>query len=521
MKKFLCCMMAAIVFLLSPLSAFASTTEAMLMFSLQQDEYAVMPLAVYDAVTVGGGSGWYDKNTDTFVYANKNVSVSDNKVPSIWQSYYSKNYTSQYLPIYVFHLSGDNMGTTGVTNRYMYSPLRLHFGAGSVSTPNWFYANPSGLDIFKSYAVIRMAGTVQIGGSHWSVSGDNETYALSTIPLSSIYTSSSNFNGSEYDLGIDFTLNIDNPDVVRWYYGGYHDSVLGDYNPDNSFANFQRFYNARITDITVYTVLNLSSFVNGDYNLSDTLNNHSVLPVFSGLSDADLYIISDDTVLNPDSDTNIINSLSNSISSMGSNISKTVSTSFNQVKIQITQSTNTITSRIQTMETNVVDGLNNVISSAQQNTQNIINAVTQKVDEVKIGITEVKDSILDLPNKIQEMLLGLIVPDSDTMADKYSEFSGLLEEKLGVIYQIPMMLFDFFDTIVNAATTPQTSLTLPAFTLPWIDGSTLTVWNSMEYKIIPDGLEVLSDLIKTVTSMTVVVLTFNSVKRAYERFLRS
>ena len=107
------------------------------------------------------------------------------------------------------------------------------------------------------------------------------------------------------------------------------------------------------------------------------------------------------------------------------------------------------------------------------------------------------------------------------MADKYSEFSGLLEEKLGVIYQIPMMLFDFFDTIVNAATTPQSTLTLPAFRLPWIDGSQLTIWNSMEYKIIPDGLEVLSDLIRTVTSMTVVVLTFNSVKQAYERFLRS
>lgn len=168
-------------------------------------------------------------------------------------------------------------------------------------------------------------------------------------------------------------------------------------------------------------------------------------------------------------------------------------------------------------------GFDNAIVSfdIEDESVGLIKGIIEWLKSIRDGITGVFDAIVDLPNKIQDMLIGLIVPDSDTMASKYSEFSELLEEKLGVIYQIPMMLFDFFDTIVNAATTPQSSLTLPAFTLPWIDGSTLTVWNSMEYKIIPDGLEVLSDLIKTVTSMTVVVLTFNSVKRAYERFLRS
>lgn len=521
MKKILASILAAFFVVLSPISAYAAaTTESMMMFSAGtgSNEYSVMPLAVYDAITVGGGSGWYDKNTDSIVNSMYNVSVTNNKAPQIWQGYNRKDYTTQYLPVYVFHIAGYNLGTTGVTNRYMYDRLQLLFGGGSDSVPSWFYGNPSGLDIFKSYAVVRMAGTAQIGGSHWGVSGDNETYALSTIPLSSIFTGSTNPDAYVYDLSVDFTLNIDNPDVVRWYYGGYHDSVLGDYNPDDTFANFQRFYNARITDITIYTVLNMSSFVYGENDISDMLNNYTVMPLFYGFNNADLYIISDDTGAKPNSDTNIINSVNNSISSMGSNISKTVTTNINQVKQQITNSTNTITTKIDTMSQNIQTGLSNVVESAKQNTQNIINTVTQKVDQVKETVTEVKDSILDLPNKLEEKALSLVVPEPETIESKYSDFTGLLEEKLGIVYQVPTMLFEFFETIVNAAITPQSTLTLPAFKLPWIDGTQLTIWNSMEFDIMPKGLEVLSDLIQVVTSMTCVVLTFDTVRRFYKNF---
>lgn len=209
---------------------------------------------------------------------------------------------------------------------------------------------------------------------------------------------------------------------------------------------------------------------------------------------------------------------SSAIQSSITGLQTTITTQLNSVKSAIDNSTTTITTKIDTMASDIKTGLDNVVSSAKENTKQIIDTVTEKVDEVTAGISEVKDSILDLPNKMQEMLTDFIVPDEDAVADKMTDFQGLAEEKLGIIYQVPEMMFDAVNALVNGATNPQSTMTFPAFSLPWIDGSQLRVWDSQEFEIIPSGLENLRDLIQTVTSMVFVIMTFNSLKRAYERF---
>lgn len=502
MKKILAFILAAFFVVLSPISAYASTTESMMLFSLQQDDYAVMPLASVDSTGYTQYVGYYNALTDSRLSSSSHYNISSgDEIFLLHTNYPNFNYQPSLYPFSSLAFYSLSLPVEEGSN------IRLVIGNYFMSiydSVNEYFLNNNMISPFQCFAKIEYSATGQIGNTH---SGGWTSSNIINISSSFLPT-----DFSQYSFMIDSSIPVTLPSLDSWVTS----------NSSSSSLHPERVYNVKINYIQLYFYLPVnSSFTLRDgtpFNVNTHLNTSIGLNFqhYGSSNPGTFFILYDDNVGSPSSSSSF-SGIQNSISS----VSRTLATGVNQIKTQLTQSTNTITTKIDTMANDVKTGLQNVVTSAQQNTQNIINTVTQKVDQVKETVSEVKDSILDLPNKIQEMLLGLIVPDSDTMASKYEEFSGLLEEKLGVIYQIPMMLFDFFDTIVNAATTPQTSLTLPAFTLPWIDGSTLTVWNSMEYKIIPDGLEVLSDLIKTVTSMTVVVLTFNSVKRAYERFLRS
>lgn len=495
MKKIIASILAAFFLVLSPISAYAATTESMMMFSsgFRSDEYAVMPLASVsdNNFNVGFAVGFYSPVSNSFdMSSTRFYSASNGLLSESVNRSYSSSFDSN--DCFSFQLTFNNIDDLQ-NFRVLMSGFEFYLLIDDLR----FFIPTDRMTMFSSYADLNWSGSIRNGNTHLGSSAQSSI----SVSSSSLIQSSFNVNGLSFML--DCLLDADVPDVSLWE--NYVESANGNAVTSASIDSFTLTFIFPLN--STFTLPSDDSIVASDY-------------LYPGAS-VRAYVNFDNGICNilSDSfgDSSGLGSLSSSISSSMANMNKSI----NSVKTQITQSTNTITTKIDTMSQDIQTGLSNVVESAKQNTQNIINTVTQKVDEVKTGITEVKNSILDLPNKIQEMLLGLIVPDSQTMADKYSEFSQLLEEKLGVIYQIPMMLFDFFDTIVNAATTPQTTLTLPAFRLPWIDGTQLTIWNSMEYKIIPDGLEVLSDLIRTVTSMTVVVLTFNSVKRAYERFLRS
>ena len=66
MKRIYCSLLVVMFVLFSPLSAFASTTESMLMYAASDDEYAVMPLAAVDNFNVSFEVGEYDISTDSY-----------------------------------------------------------------------------------------------------------------------------------------------------------------------------------------------------------------------------------------------------------------------------------------------------------------------------------------------------------------------------------------------------------------------------------------------------------------------
>lgn len=202
-----------------------------------------------------------------------------------------------------------------------------------------------------------------------------------------------------------------------------------------------------------------------------------------------------------------ISSLSTSITKQITEVKQTVSQGASQVKDAISNQTQTLTDKL----TDVKDG--------------IVNGITELKETTEQGFTDVVQGITDLPGKMQEMLTDFIVPDEDTVADKMTDFQSLAEEKLGVIYQVPTMMFDMAEGIISGVSNPEGEMVLPKFeiimpaTNQTRSGETLTVWEEYRFAIWPAGTEVIQTAVQTATSMICVIFTFNALKRKYEEWL--
>ena len=93
-------------------------------------------------------------------------------------------------------------------------------------------------------------------------------------------------------------------------------------------------------------------------------------------------------------------------------------------------------------------------------------------------------------------------------------FDGLktmAETKLGFLYSIFQMVYDLFNSLVTGVTNPMQTLTIPRFAFPFAlaDGGDICLWEEMTFDILPSGMEVLHNLVKTVTSIVIVLATMS------------
>lgn len=195
-------------------------------------------------------------------------------------------------------------------------------------------------------------------------------------------------------------------------------------------------------------------------------------------------------------------------------VNDSISSGFTQAISVISNQTTQITGKIDSLQQHVTNKLDTVNQS-----------ITDLQDTTKHGFNIVEQGIKDLPGKIGEMLQGLIVPDSDKVSGKFSDFNDLAEEKLGVIYQVPEMMFSMANSVVSGAVEQKGEMTLPKFEIimPATNqsraGERLTVWEEYTFQIWPEGTEVIHTAVQTATSMICVILTFNALKRKYEDWL--
>lgn len=481
-RRLIACLL---VFFLFCSPVYASTSSSAL-------DYHAMPMSLDDTLVTSAESAGVEVSVVAGLYdlSSDSIFVETPSVSSIVGSDGSLSFYGGYLDISGYDYSSSNIK---VSSRFKLSNLDWVSGRSYRVIANNYYlqfisfgSHPGSFEAFftdsaypfLAYVDCYWSGTMKRGNSFVPFSNKRVR-----VPLSSIITKyvqrSDGFVGD-----IDFTINADAPfsTIVE---DGYE----------------YEFVSGKITEIDLCQIYDIDS--SNFYDLTNEKLSSVPLDISTGfsayVSPVYLNIIYSSSGFGSSTDS-LISSGIKSVNSSISSLSNNMNVKFNEVK--------------QTIQQGASDVKNEILNQ----TQTLTDKLTDVKETTKQGFEDVVQGITDLPGKIQEMLTDFIVPDEDSVADKMTDFQSLAEEKLGIIYQVPEMMFDSVNALVDGATNPQSTMTFPAFSLPWIDGSQLKVWDSQEFEIIPSGLENLRDLIQTVTSMVFVIMTFNSLKRAYERF---
>lgn len=133
-------------------------------------------------------------------------------------------------------------------------------------------------------------------------------------------------------------------------------------------------------------------------------------------------------------------------------------------------------------------------------------------------------AIMSLPQQISnfviEGLKTLFIPSSDNIMSTFDGLKTLAESKLGFLYTMFTMVYDLLHSIVIGVANPMQTLTIPAFSLPWIDGSSLVIWNEMTFDIMPQGLDVLKNLVKLLTSLVLITATISHCVEYFRSFFK-
>lgn len=144
------------------------------------------------------------------------------------------------------------------------------------------------------------------------------------------------------------------------------------------------------------------------------------------------------------------------------------------------------------------------------------------------GIVEwlkgILNAILELPqniaNKVKDVIVSLFVPTSDGLSASFDGLKNMAESKLGFVYTGFSMVYDLLNSIVTGVVEPMETLTLPRLVIPFrhIDGGEFVLWEEMTFDIVPNGMEVLQNLCKLVTSLVLVWLTMRRCLNYFKDF---
>lgn len=135
-------------------------------------------------------------------------------------------------------------------------------------------------------------------------------------------------------------------------------------------------------------------------------------------------------------------------------------------------------------------------------------------------LTAIKSLPQQISNFVIEGLKTLFIPSSDNIMATFDGLKTMAESKLGFLYTMFTMVYDLLHSIVNGVSNPMQTLTIPAFSLPWIDGSSLVIWHEMTFDIFPKGLDILINLVRLLTSLVLITATISHCVEYFRAFFK-
>lgn len=142
------------------------------------------------------------------------------------------------------------------------------------------------------------------------------------------------------------------------------------------------------------------------------------------------------------------------------------------------------------------------------------------VNAVKNGLSNVVNSITELPGRIADAIKSLFVPTDAQMDELKASFNTLLSDKLGFVYQAGSLVDGVFDAVFDAVDNPNSdvSFTVPAFPSFDVAGTEVSLWEEPVVVDIADN-EVVQTVQQVASPFVVAVMIWGFVHSMEDAFL--
>ena len=164
----------------------------------------------------------------------------------------------------------------------------------------------------------------------------------------------------------------------------------------------------------------------------------------------------------------------------------------------------------------VGDNANEITIQVETEEVGLLKGIIEWLKGIKDGITNVFNSIAELPSKIwsfiENGLKSLFVPDEEFITDYRDRMDLMLEEKLGAVYQFANITFDGWDRIT--ANDQNNTIEFPSATIHL--GDTDFTFGGYTVKIVPDGFEFIVTIIKTIIGILCTLAFVNGMRKRYD-----
>lgn len=193
-------------------------------------------------------------------------------------------------------------------------------------------------------------------------------------------------------------------------------------------------------------------------------------------------------------------------------IKASLDSSFNEVKNNIINSTNSINSNIDAG----VNSINSNIDEMTDKVDNSLNSDNSDTSSSKCGVIcklkGIFTGIIELPGKLVTLLIdalkSLFIPSDMDFIDNLVDS---LENKLGLIAEVPIQCIEFIMNLANATWTEFKSVSLPSISIFGYN-----FWNAQEIDI-SEGIKIFSTF-KYVTDVICVAICVKTLFKWYEGF---
>lgn len=149
-----------------------------------------------------------------------------------------------------------------------------------------------------------------------------------------------------------------------------------------------------------------------------------------------------------------------------------------------------------------------------------VNETNSLLGSITSVITNIWDTVSELPSKIAEAIKGLFVPSDAQMNELKASFNSLLSEKLGFVYQAVSLVDGVFDAVFDAVDNPNSdvSFTVPAFPSFDVAGTEVSLWEEPVVVDIADN-QVVETVQQVASPFVVAVMVWGFVHSMEDAFL--